>query len=76
MFPADKPGTPYLAPQILTGIDHRMRLMSEETFGPVAPIMAVDSDEEAIRLMNDSAYGLTAAIWTSDVEAAIRIGDR
>lgn len=76
LFPADKPGTPYLAPQILTGIDHRMRLMSEETFGPVAPIMAVDSDEEAIRLMNDSAYGLTAAIWTSDVEAAIRIGDR
>ena len=75
-FPADKPGTPYLAPQVLTNVNHRMRVMTEETFGPVAPIMPVASDEEAIALMNDSAYGLTAAIWTSDVDAAIRIGDR
>ena len=50
--------------------------MTEETFGPVAGIMAVDSEEEAIRLMNDSAYGLTASIWTSDEDAAIRIGNR
>lgn len=73
---ADKPGTPYLAPQILTNVNHGMRVMTEETFGPVAGIMPVDSDEQAIALMNDSNYGLTAAIWTSDEEAAIRIGDR
>jgi acyl-CoA reductase-like NAD-dependent aldehyde dehydrogenase len=75
-FAADQPGTPYLAPQILTNVDHTMRVMTEETFGPVAGIMAVDSDEEAIHLMNDSAYGLTAAIWTTDEDAALRIGDQ
>jgi acyl-CoA reductase-like NAD-dependent aldehyde dehydrogenase len=75
-FAADRPGSPYLAPQILTDVDHRMRVMTEETFGPVVGIMKVASDEEAIGLMNDSPYGLTAAIWTSDAEAAIRIGDR
>ncbi|HEY3441714.1 MAG TPA: aldehyde dehydrogenase family protein [Paludibaculum sp.] len=75
-FAADQPGTPYLAPQILTNVDHSMRVMTEETFGPVVGIMPVDSDEEAIRLMNDSAYGLTAAIWTTDEEAALRIGDQ
>lgn len=74
-FPADQPGSPYLAPQILTSVSHSMRVMSEETFGPVAPIVEVSSDEEAIALMNDSEYGLTAAIWTADVDAAIRIGD-
>lgn len=76
LFPADKVGTPYLAPQLLTSVDHRMRLMTEETFGPVVGIMSVDSDEQAIALMNDSAYGLTAAIWTSDEQAALRIGDQ
>jgi acyl-CoA reductase-like NAD-dependent aldehyde dehydrogenase len=75
-FAADKPGTPYLAPQILTSVDHTMRVMTEETFGPVVGIMAVDSDDDAIRLMNDSAYGLTAAIWTADENAALRIGDQ
>jgi acyl-CoA reductase-like NAD-dependent aldehyde dehydrogenase len=74
-FPEDQPSTPYLAPQILTSVDHGMRVMNEETFGPVVGIMPVDSDEEAIRLMNDSSYGLTAAIWTTDPDAAIRIGD-
>lgn len=74
--PADSPGTPYLAPQILTNVDHRMRIMTEETFGPAVGIMRVESDAEAIALMNDSAYGLTAAVWTSDEEAAIRIGDQ
>jgi acyl-CoA reductase-like NAD-dependent aldehyde dehydrogenase len=53
-----------------------MRVMTEESFGPVIGIMKVSSDEEAIRLMNDSAYGLTAAIWTSDEEAALSIGAR
>ncbi|MDX1981120.1 MAG: aldehyde dehydrogenase family protein [Bryobacteraceae bacterium] len=69
-------GTPYLGPQILTSVDHRMRVMREETFGPVVGIMPVDSDDEAIALMNDSAYGLTAAIWTSNETEAIRIGER
>jgi acyl-CoA reductase-like NAD-dependent aldehyde dehydrogenase len=76
LFAASREGTPYLAPQILTNVDHRMRVMTEETFGPVVGIMAVDSDEQAIALMNDSAYGLTAAVWTSDEEAAVKIGDR
>jgi acyl-CoA reductase-like NAD-dependent aldehyde dehydrogenase len=75
-FPADRAGTPYLAPQVLTDVDHGMRIMTEETFGPAVGIMAVDGDDEAVRLMNDSAYGLTASIWTDDVEAAVAIGDR
>jgi len=75
-FAKDAPGTPYLAPQILTSVHHGMRVMTEETFGPLAPIMPVASDDEAIALMNDSVYGLTAAIWTADEEAAIRIGER
>jgi acyl-CoA reductase-like NAD-dependent aldehyde dehydrogenase len=74
-FPASRAGTPYLAPQVLVNVSHGMRVMTEESFGPVVGIMKVGSDEEAIRLMNDSPYGLTAAIWTSDPEAAIRIGD-
>ena len=73
---ADREGTPYLAPQILVDVDHGMAVMTEETFGPVVGIMAVASDEEAIGLMNDSRYGLTASIWTADAQAAIRIGDR
>lgn len=73
-FPADAPGTPYLAPQILLNVDHSMRIMTEETFGPAVGIMKVGSDEQAIGLMNDSSYGLTAAIWTADVDAAERIG--
>src|SRR5688572_1277663 len=75
-FPADKQGTPYLAPQVLVDVTHRMRVMTEETFGPVAGIMAVKGDEEAVALMNDSRYGLTASIWTADADAAVRIGDR
>jgi acyl-CoA reductase-like NAD-dependent aldehyde dehydrogenase len=75
-FAADAPGTPYLAPQVLTEVDHSMRVMTQESFGPVVGIMKVASDEEAIRLMNDSAYGLTASIWTTDAEAAERIGAR
>ncbi len=75
-FPADRPGTPYLAPQVLVDVDHSMRLMTEESFGPVVGIMRVGSDDEAVALMNDSDLGLTAAIWTSDEEAALAIGDR
>jgi acyl-CoA reductase-like NAD-dependent aldehyde dehydrogenase len=75
-FPMSRAGTPYLAPQVLVDVDHSMELMTEETFGPVVGIMKVASDEEAIRLMNDSRYGLTAAVFTTDEEAAIAVGDR
>ena len=73
-FAADKPGTPYLAPQVLVDVDHSMSVMAEESFGPVIGIMKVKSDEDAIRLMNDSHYGLTAALWTMDEAAAKTIG--
>ncbi|BCP54701.1 aldehyde dehydrogenase [Kaistia sp. 32K] len=75
-FPEAKAGTPYLAPQVLVDVDHSMRFMKEETFGPAFGIMKVKSDDEAIRLINDSEFGLTAAIWTEDLEAAEAIGDR
>jgi acyl-CoA reductase-like NAD-dependent aldehyde dehydrogenase len=69
-------GTPYLAPQVLLDVNHRMPVMREEIFGPVAGVMKVGSDDEAIALMNDSDYGLTAAIWTEDEQAAISLGQR
>ncbi|HWL68931.1 MAG TPA: aldehyde dehydrogenase family protein [Geminicoccus sp.] len=75
-FPMDERGSAYIAPQVLAGVDHNMSVMRDESFGPVVGVMKVKSDEEAIALMNDSPYGLTAAIWTSDPEAAERIGDR
>jgi len=74
-FTACEAGTPYLAPQIFTGVNHEMLVMNEETFGPVIGIMKVASDDEAIALMNDSKYGLTAALFTRDEAAAERIGD-
>jgi acyl-CoA reductase-like NAD-dependent aldehyde dehydrogenase len=75
-FPADKEGTPYLAPQVLVDVDHGMQVMKEESFGPVVGIMSVEGDEQAVERMNDSRYGLTASIWTTDPEAALRIGER
>lgn len=75
-FPMHQPGTPYMAPQVLIGVDHSMRIMTEESFAPVVGIMAVEDDEEAIRLMNDSEYGLTASVWTQDADAARRIGQQ
>ena len=75
-FPADDPDTAYLAPQILVDVDHSMRVMREESFGPVVGIMKVGDDEEAIALMNDSDFGLTAAIWTADMDRAEEIGAR
>ena len=73
LFPADD-GVAYLAPQILVNVDHSMRVMMEESFGPVVGIMKVSSDAEAIALMNDSPYGLTASIWTQDADIAAEIG--
>ncbi|MEM6825344.1 MAG: aldehyde dehydrogenase family protein, partial [Pseudomonadota bacterium] len=74
-FAQDDGGT-YLSPQILTDVTHKMRVMREETFGPVVGIMPVSSDDEAIHLMNDSDLGLTASLWTSDPVRAASIGDR
>ena len=75
-FEANVEGTPYLAPQVLVNVDHSMRVMTEESFGPVIGIMAVSGDDEAIKLMNDSEFGLTAAIFTQDENAAIEIGNQ
>tara|TARA_R110002096_G_scaffold312150_19_gene506576 strand:- start:6160 stop:7542 length:1383 start_codon:yes stop_codon:yes gene_type:complete len=74
LFPADSGDSAYLAPQILVDVDHSMRVMRDESFGPVVGIMKVSSDEEAIKLMNDSEFGLTASLWTKDADAAERIG--
>ena len=75
-FPQSRAGTNYLAPQVLTEVDHSMAVMTEESFGPVVGIMKVSGDAEALELMNDSHYGLTAALWTSDPAAAQRLGDQ
>ena len=75
LFPADDGGA-YLAPQILTNVTHKMRVMREESFGPVVGIMPVKDDAEAIQLMNDSPYGLTASIWTASADRAAAIGDQ
>ncbi|MDP3897233.1 MAG: aldehyde dehydrogenase family protein [Mesorhizobium sp.] len=72
----DVAGSPYLAPEVLTNVDHQMSVMREESFGPIVGIMKVRNDEEAIALMNDSPYGLTASIWTADTDHAAAIGDR
>lgn len=75
-FPPDIAGSPYLAPQVLSGVDHTMRIMNEESFGPVIGIMKVGSDEEAVNLMNDSEFGLTAALFTTDIEGGISLGQQ
>jgi acyl-CoA reductase-like NAD-dependent aldehyde dehydrogenase len=72
----DPGATPYLPPEVLIDVDHGMAVMTEETFGPVVGIQPVADDEEAVRLMNDSRYGLTASVWTADADAALAIGER
>ena len=73
---AQDDGGAYLSPQILTNVNHDMRVMRDESFGPVVGIMSVKDDAEAIALMNDSQFGLTASLWTNDVDRAARIGDQ
>jgi acyl-CoA reductase-like NAD-dependent aldehyde dehydrogenase len=75
-FAADAPGSAYMAPQVLVQVNHDMAVMRQESFGPVVGIMPVAGDAEAIALMNDSPYGLSAAIWSNDLDAAERIGQQ
>lgn len=75
-FAASQPATPYLGPTVLVDVDHTMSVMRDESFGPVIGIVKVRSDDEAVALMNDSQYGLTASIWTNDIEVATALGNR
>ena len=76
LFPNAKDGTPYMAPQVLINVNHSMSIMCDETFGPVVGIMSVSSDEDAILMMNDSDFGLTASVWTKDEASALEIADQ
>jgi acyl-CoA reductase-like NAD-dependent aldehyde dehydrogenase len=75
-FPAAQAGTAYMGPTVLVDVNHSMDIMREESFGPVIGIMRVRDDAEAIRLMNDSPYGLTCSVWTSDISAVERVGNQ
>jgi acyl-CoA reductase-like NAD-dependent aldehyde dehydrogenase len=76
--PTEVPGLSgkFVAPVVLTGADHSMKVMTEETFGPLLPVMAFGTEEEAIRLANDSPYGLGASVWSRDLRRARMIGER
>ncbi|MBV6821914.1 aldehyde dehydrogenase family protein [Pseudomonas sp. PD9R] len=75
-FAADVPASAYLAPQVLVDVSHQMSVMRDESFGPVVGIMPVSGDDEAIALMNDSEFGLSASIWTQDLAAAEHLGNQ
>ncbi len=75
-FALSQAGTPYLAPQLLLDAPAGSTVMREEIFGPVAGVMKVNSDAEAVAQMNDSAFGLTAAVWTADARAAETLGSQ
>jgi len=68
--------SPYFKPTVLTNVNHGMDVMREETFGPVLPIMTFKTDDDAVRLANDSVYGLTASVWTSNLSRGKRIAER
>lgn len=71
LFPMDKEGTAFVAPQVLTNVTHSMSIMKDETFGPIIAVMQVSSDSEAISLMNDSEFGLTASIWSQNTDGKV-----
>ncbi len=75
-FELDEIGSAYMAPQVLSGVDHSMRVMREESFGPVVGIMKVRSDDEAVKLMNDSEFGLSASIFSADIDRAVALGQQ
>ncbi|MCA1726335.1 MAG: aldehyde dehydrogenase family protein [Actinobacteria bacterium] len=66
----------FIGATVLTGVDHSMRIMREEVFGPVLPVMPFDTEEEAIALANDSPYGLGASVWTRDPKRGREVGRR
>jgi len=75
-FKSPPPDGNFVAPTLLVNVNHEMTVMSEETFGPVIPVMKVKDDDEAIRFMNDSEFGLTASIWTKDVEKGEALAEK
>lgn len=74
-FKSPPPDGNFVKPTLLTNVNHNMLVMTEETFGPVIPVMKVKSDDEAIKLMNDSQFGLTASIWTKDTEKGAQLAE-
>jgi len=76
LFEKNQRGSAYMAPQVVVNVTHQMRLMTEESFGPVIGVMKVESDEQAIALMNDSDLGLTASIWTKDTDTGLKIAKK
>lgn len=74
-FESPPPDGNFVKPTLLINVDHSMAVMREETFGPVIPVMKVKSDEEAIQLMNDSEFGLTASIWTKDTDRGAELAE-
>lgn len=73
-FKSPPPKGNFVAPCLLVNVQHNMKVMVEETFGPVIPVMKVGDDKEAVRLMNDSQFGLTASVWTRDVAKGVELG--
>lgn len=75
-FESPPTGGNYVVPRILTNVTPDMTVMKEETFGPIIPVAKVSGDEEAIKLMNDTAYGLTASVWTKDIQGGKELIER
>jgi acyl-CoA reductase-like NAD-dependent aldehyde dehydrogenase len=74
-FESPPPDGNFVRPTLLVNVDHNMTVMTEETFGPVIPVMKVKNDAEAIKLMNDSEFGLTASIWTKDTDLGANLAE-